>query len=609
MKTALIELLAKHLAPDLTADEIGGLLEIPPDETLADYALPCFTLAKKLRKSPAVIAADLAAKISGDPIIADAKAVSGYLNIFLDRSWLSSRVLELALAPQFGAGNVHETTVVEFCSPNTNKPLHLGHLRNIAIGESVSRILAYNGNKVYKTCIFNDRGVHICKSMLAYRDFGGGAVPSDSGIKPDHFVGDFYVLFAKRAKEDPTYEDQAQQMLEQWEAGDAEVVSLWRTMNSWAFEGFRETFKLFGTSFDREYFESQIYKKGREIILDGLARGLFQKKEDGPVVVDLTNIGLDEKVLLRSNGTSVYIVQDIYLAHLKAEEFAYDRSIYVVGNEQEYHFKVLKAILDLLERGHNEGGDIGSGVYHLSHGMIELPEGKMKSREGTVVDADDFIWDTAALAAEEVNKRWQLSESEVKERSLKIALAAIKYQLLKTETGKNMVFNPKEALRFEGDTGPYVLYSYARASSILRKSGVSEAAEVLAAGTMSASSDGAGASPDAAGASGAPDAAGAANVTNASLNIKPWDVNEFELRLLKKIYLFADIVKLAAARLTPSTLANYVFDLCRSFNEFYHECPVLRSEVAEQRLALVSAFRNVCGQCLELLGIDKIEEM
>ncbi|HAW69598.1 MAG TPA: arginine--tRNA ligase [Firmicutes bacterium] len=561
MKTALIELLTKHLAPDLTADEIGNLLEIPPDETLADYALPCFALAKKLRKSPAIIAADLASKIADDPIIAEAKAVSGYLNVFLDRSWLSARVLELALAPQFGAGGAHETTVVEFCSPNTNKPLHLGHLRNIAIGESVSRILSFNGNKVYKTCIFNDRGVHICKSMLAYRDFGGGTLPGDSGTKPDHFVGDYYVLFAKKAKEDPTYEDQAQQMLEQWEAGDAEVVALWRTMNGWAFEGFRETFDLFGTSFDREYYESQIYKKGREIILDGLARGLFQKKEDGPVVVDLADIGLDEKVLLRSNGTSVYIVQDIYLAHLKAKEFNYDRSIYVVGNEQEYHFKVLKAILDLLDTECT-----GGRVHHLSHGMIELPEGKMKSREGTVVDADDFIWETAALAAEEVNKRWQLSEAEVKERSLKIALAAIKYQLLKTETGKNMVFNPKEALRFEGDTGPYVLYSYARASSILRKSDV-------------------------------------------PLDANPWEVSEFEVRLLKKIYLFTDIVKLAGARLTPSTLSNYLFDLCRNFNEFYHECPVLRSEVAGQRLALVTAFRNVCGQCLELLGIEKIEEM
>ncbi len=561
MKTALIELLAKHLAPDLTSDEISNLLEIPPDETLADYALPCFTLAKKLRKSPAIIAADLASKIADDPIIAEAKAVSGYLNVFLDRSWLSARVLDLALAPQFGAGGAHETTVVEFCSPNTNKPLHLGHLRNIAIGESVSRILSFNGNKVYKTCIFNDRGVHICKSMLAYRDFGGGTLPGDSGTKPDHFVGDYYVLFAKKAKEDPTYEDQAQQMLEQWEVGDAEVVALWRTMNGWAFEGFRETFDLFGTSFDREYYESQIYKKGREIILDGLAQGLFQKKEDGPVVVDLADIGLDEKVLLRSNGTSVYIVQDIYLAHLKAKEFNYDRSIYVVGNEQEYHFKVLKAILDLLDTECT-----GGRVHHLSHGMIELPEGKMKSREGTVVDADDFIWETAALAAEEVNKRWQLSEAEVKERSLKIALAAIKYQLLKTETGKNMVFNPKEALRFEGDTGPYVLYSYARASSILRKSDV-------------------------------------------PLDANPWEVSEFEVRLLKKIYLFTDIVKLAGARLTPSTLSNYLFDLCRNFNEFYHECPVLRSEVAGQRLALVTAFRNVCGQCLELLGIEKIEEM
>jgi arginyl-tRNA synthetase len=281
---------------------------------------------------------------------------------------------------------------------------------------------------------------------------------------------------------------------------------------------------------------------------------------DGAVVADLTSRGLDEKVLLRSNGTSVYIVQDIYLAHLKSQEFSYHRSIYVVGNEQEYHFKALKGILEIL------GTRASGGIHHLSYGMVELPEGKMKSREGTVVDGDDLILDTQALAEEEIRKRYQLPEEEVKERALKIALCAIKFQLLKTETGKNMVFNPKEAIRFEGDTGPYILYSYARASSILRKAGI-------------------------------------------SIRVESWEANEYEARLLKKLNQFPDIVKLTREWLTPSTLANYALELSQCFNEFYHECPVLRSEIPGERLALVSAFRNVSGKCLELLGIDKVEEM
>ncbi len=560
MKEELTKLLAKQLESEVTENEIAKLIEIPPDEKLGDYALPCFALAKKLRKSPANIAEDIAKSILNESLIEKVQAVSGYLNIFIDRKWLSSKVLHLALDSHFGAGNFKETTVVEYCSPNTNKPLHLGHLRNMTIGESISRLLAYLGNKVYKTCVYNDRGVHICKSMLAYRDFGGGINPEEKNIKPDHFVGDFYVLFAQKAKEDDSYEKRAQELLQKWESGDTETVTLWKKMNEWAFAGFHDTFRLFGTSFDREYYESNIYKHGREVILKGLEQGLFKKLPDGAIVVDLTNKGLDEKVLLRSNGTSVYIVQDIYLAHLKAKDFSYDRSIYVVGNEQEYHFKVLKEILEILDT------KVSGGIHHLSYGMVELPEGKMKSREGTVVDADDLIIDTSLLAEEEIRRRYQLTEEEVKERALKIALAAIKYQLLKTETGKNMVFNPKEAIRFEGDTGPYVLYSYARASSILRKADI-------------------------------------------SISIEQWSANEHEARLLKKIYQFPDIVKLSSERLTPSTLANYTLELCQIFNEFYHECPVLRSEIAGQRLALVAAFRNVSGKCLELLGIDKIEEM
>lgn len=417
----------------MTRAEIAGLIEIPSDETLGDYALPCFPLARKLRKNPVQIAEELAKSLAGEGIIAKAQAVSGYLNLFIDRSWMAATVLQAALESDFGQGHAGERIVVEYCSPNTNKPLHLGHLRNMAIGESIARVLAFLGNQVFKTCVYNDRGVHICKSILVYRDFGAGTTPETQGVKPDHFVGDFYVRFAQAAKDDPAYETKAQQLLADWESGDPETLDWWRTMNQWAFDGFRETFRLFGTFFDREYYESQIYRQGREIIMNGLERGIFVKRPDGAVVVDLTGQGLDQKVLLRANGTSVYIVQDIYLAHLKAEEFSYERSIYVVGNEQEYHFKVLQEILNLL------GADGQGRIYHLSYGMVELPEGKMKSREGTVVDGDDLILATRRLAEEEIGKRYALpEEEEVRERALKIALAAIKYQLLKTETGKNM---------------------------------------------------------------------------------------------------------------------------------------------------------------------------
>lgn len=560
MNDVITGIFAKYLQPEMTVAELAPLIEIPSNEKLGDFALPCFQLAKKLRKSPVQIAAALAGEIRNEPVIAEVQAVSGYVNIFLNKEWFSAAVLGAALGEHFGGNRLNETVVVEYCSPNTNKPLHLGHLRNMAIGESVSRLLAYQGNTVNKTCVYNDRGVHICKSMLAYRDFGQGATPEAKGVKSDHFVGDYYVRFAQTAKEDESYELKAQELLEQWESGDPETLSLWRTMNQWAFAGFHETFRLFGICFDREYYESEIYRLGREIILQGLEQGIFNQRDDGAVVADLAPQGLDEKVLLRSNGTSVYIVQDIYLAQLKMRDFSYDRSIYVVGNEQEYHFKVLKEILKLLNV--NKRGEI----HHLSYGMVELPEGKMKSREGTVVDADNLIGETALLAEAEIRRRYQLADSEVKERAQKIALAAIKFQLLKTETGKNMLFNPKEAIRFEGDTGPYVLYSYARASSILRKS-------------------------------------------ETPPGLYGWAINQSEARLLKKIYQFPEYLKLAGERLTPSTLAMYSLELCQAFNEFYHECPVLHSEYAKERVALVAAFRNVAGKCLDLLGIDKIETM
>lgn len=561
MKTDIIDILHRELSELLELTEIQKLLETPPNDELGDFALPCFVLAKKLRRSPKQIAEELATKLGARKEFAKLEANSGYLNIFLDRKWIIEQVLSASLEDGFGRGEEELKTVVEYCSPNTNKPLHLGHLRNMAIGESISRIFKYAGHDVMKACIYNDRGVHICKSMLSYQDFGNNTTPEEENIKSDHFVGEYYVKFAQQAKIDPEYDAKALAMLEKWEAGDKEIYALWEKMNGWAFAGFAETFKLFGTGFDKEYYESKIFRDGKEIVLDSLERGIFQQREDGTVVVDLEEFGLGEKVLLRANGTSVYIVQDIYLAYLKSQDFNYDKSIYVVGNEQEYHFNVLKKILQLC------GAPYADGIQHLSYGMVELPDGKMKSREGTVVDADDLILNTADLAATEIIKRYpELDSSEVKKRSLIISLAAIKYQLLKTETTRNMIFNPKEAIRFEGDTGPYLLYSYARASSILRK------AEI-------------------------------------DLDLTAWDANDSELRLIKVIAKFTEIQKDSARKLLPSLMANYAYELCQVFNQFFHECPVLRSENPGQRLALVTSFRKTIGQVLDLLGIEKLEEM
>jgi arginyl-tRNA synthetase len=373
-------------------------------------------------------------------------------------------------------------------------------------------------------------------------------------------VGKFYVLFAQKAKEDDFYEEKAQDMLEKWEQGDLPTISLWKKMNAWALDGFNKTFRLFGIQFEKAFYESEIYKHGKAIILQGLSDGLFTRRDDGAVIADLTGYSLNEKVLLRSNGTSVYIVQDIYLAHLKHELYNPKRSIYVVGNEQEYHFTVVKAVLSLLDSAH------AAGIHHLSYGMVELPEGKMKSREGTVVDADDLIQQTAQLAEEEIRTRYQLTEDEVKERALRIALAAIKYQLLKTEISKNMMFHPQEAIRFEGNTGPYLLYSYARASSILRKA-------------------------------------------QSEISTDSWVLTDYEARLLKKLANFPETVSSSCEKLTPSLLASYAFELCQAFNQFFHECPVIKSDVKAQRLALVQAFRKIIGDCLDLLGIEKLEEM
>ena len=560
MKDVIIKLLSNELAASLNRNEITKLLETPPTDTMGDFAFPCFPLARVLKKNPMQIAETLSTKIVRPAEIERICATSGYLNFFIDKKVMTERVLSTAFDPAFGKKQLGKTIVVEFASPNTNKPLHLGHLRNMSIGESVARILTFGGNKIIRSSINNDRGVHICKSMLAYSEFGNGSTPQSTGKKSDHLVGDYYVLFSKKAAIDESWNSRAQELLLAWERGEESVLSLWKTMNAWALDGFRETYKLFGVKFDKEYYESDIFKSGKEIVQEGVDKKIFSIREDGAVIVNLEAEKLGEKVLLRSDGTSVYIVQDLFLAVLKNNEYNYDSSLYVVGNEQDYHFAVLIAILKKLEY------PIADKMKHLSYGMVELPEGRMKSREGTVVDADDLIHETTKLAYTELKDRYTLGDEEMNSRSLKIALSAIKYQLLKVDIAKNMLFDPKKAISFEGDTGPYLLYSYARAASILRK-------------------------------------------TTASDTFTIPELSPQEIRLVKKIASFPDIVASSIDKHSPSYIANFGFELAQCFNEFYHSCQVIGSETQDFRLHLVKAFKSVLKNCLWMLAIDEIEEM
>ena len=581
MKEKIVEALSILLKDSLSESDVEKNIAVPPSDDLGDYAFPCFALSKILKKNPAAIAADLKERIGpvGKEGSVRVEASGGYLNFFIDKRELAAAVIETysnavptsmadcGAAPAGVANGRPQRAVVEFASPNTNKPLHLGHLRNMSIGDSTARILSFCGCEVFKTSINNDRGVHICKSMLAYKRCGNGAEPQSAGVKSDHFVGDYYVMFNDKSNADPSWTEDAQKMLKAWEDGDPDTVELWKKMNKWALDGFRETYKLFGISFDKEYYESGIYKNGKEIVAEGLSKGIFYKREDGAAAVDLEEEKLGAKVLLRPDGTSVYIVQDLYLALLKDKEFNYDKSFYVVGNEQDHHFAVLIAIFKKL------GYDVAGKMKHLSYGMVELPEGKMKSREGTVVDADDLILETKELAKREVAERYEVAEAEAEGRSLRIALAAVKYQLLKIDIAKNMVFDPKKAISFEGDTGPYLLYSYARASSILRKAGgVGE------------------------------------RLDKSQL---PESFEPAEIKLMKKTAFFPEAVTYAYNRLSPSVIANYAFDLAQLFNEFYHANQVIGSggAVEKFRVNLVGAFRSVMKCCLGLMGIEAIEEM
>jgi arginyl-tRNA synthetase len=563
------------LPGDVPADAFPP--ETPPNPALGDIAFPMFGFAKALKKAPPLIAQEAARRLSPAPGsgLGTAAAAGPYVNVRLDRPAVTAEVLDAVPREGEGWGRTDglagKRYFVEFSCPNTNKPLHIGHLRNDALGESLSRILRTAGAEVLKANLINDRGVHICKSMLAYQRFGGGATPESAGVKGDHFVGDWYVRYHRLSQEDPNAEEEVHAMLRRWEEGDPATRELWRRMNGWVMEGIAETYRRTGISFDRTYHESELYTIGRDVVLDGLARGLFERETDGSVWVDLTAEGLDREVLLRSDGTSLYLTQDIGLAIHRAKDWPFDRLIYVVASEQRRHFQVLFHVLARL------GFDRPERLHHLAYGMVHLPEGKMKSREGTVVDADDLLDELERMALEEIRAKERDEEvGDLSATSRDIALGALHYWLLATSPQKDMTFDPKESLSFNGNTGPYLQYTGARIRSMLRK--FEERRERYAAGQL-----------------------------RPELLSLPG-----EWEIVKSAALFPETVTVAARDLTPSSVAVHLFELSKTFSRWYQENPVLRNESADlvvSRIALVRAVVQVLANGLRLLGIPFLEAM
>lgn len=556
------------------ADVPAGSLQVQPTrkEFEGDYTLVVFPLLKISRQAP-----DATGNALGEWLLANCAEVSaynsvkGFLNLSLSGAYWQEQLAAASSDPEFGQlPSTGRRIMVEFSSPNTNKPLHLGHVRNNLLGSSVSDLLKAAGNEVIKVTLVNDRGVHICKSMYAWQQRFDGATPESTGKKGDHLVGDCYVEYARMEKEDPSVIDKVHEMLVKWEEGDPEVRALWEKMNSWVFDGFEQTYKALGISFDKTYYEHDTYLLGKELVQRGLDMGVFQRDPDGSVWCDLTADGLDRKLLLRSDGTSVYITQDLGTAEKRFEEYSLDSHIYVVGDEQNYHFQVLKLILSKL------GFGWADQIYHLSYGMVELPEGKMKSREGAVVDADDLIekmYEEAKATSDESGKLAELPEAEKDRLYHTIGLGALKYFILKVDPKKKMLFNPKESIDFNGNTGPFIQYTHARIMSILRK-----AAELGVAARLEA---------------------------DASLSPK-------EVRLVKLISAYPQKVAEAADALSPALIANYCYELSKEFNQYYHDTMILREpdrKLLEMRLVLISTLAAVLRRAMKILGIELPDRM
>ncbi len=568
---------ASLLTPTATRKEFKG-----------DMTIVVFPILKISRKAPDATATEIGNwMVENLDAVEECNVVKGFLNLSISRHFWIDLLHDIAATPEFGfrkADRNSPLVMVEYSSPNTNKPLHLGHVRNNLLGYSLARILEANGNNVVKTNIVNDRGIHICKSMLAWQKWGEGATPQSTGLKGDHLIGNFYVAFDRHFKEEVkeimeqkhTSEDEAKElsplmkeareMLRKWEQGDPEVRALWEKMNSWVYDGFDETYARLGVSFDKIYYESQTYLEGKELVLKGLEEGKMYRKEDGSVWADLTAEGLDHKLLLRADGTSVYMTQDIGTAKLRYRDYPIDRMIYVVGNEQNYHFQVLSILLDRL------GFKWGKDLMHFSYGMVELPNGKMKSREGTVVDADDLIDTMISSAAEMSAERFaDMPAEEAAEVSRIVGLGALKYFLLKVDPRKNMLFNPEESIDFNGNTGPFIQYTYARIRSVLRK-----APEFDPMATPA----------------GVP--------------------NEKEAQLIRKIDDFRNVVAEAGKNCSPALIANYAYALAKEFNQFYHDYSILREEDAEvraQRLLICWVTARTLRDAMSLLGIEMPERM
>ena len=555
-----------------------------------DYTVVVFPLLKASRKSPEATATELGEKIvASTPEIKSFNVIKGFLNLAIDSSFWAARFKEIVETENFGMAPASGRTImIEYSSPNTNKPLHLGHVRNNLLGYSVATILKANGHNVIKVNLVNDRGIHICKSMLAWQLYGGGETPASSGMKGDHLVGKYYVEFDKHYKaevkelmaEKGISEDeakkqapimlQAQEMLRKWEAKDPEVYALWETMNGWVYEGFDVTYKAMGVDFDKVYYESQTYLLGKSLVEDGLKKGVFFRKEDNSVWIDLEADGLDQKLLLRGDGTSVYMTQDLGTALSRFEENSLDDMIYVVGNEQNYHFQVLKLVLKKL------GYEWSDNIFHLSYGMVELPEGKMKSREGTVVDADDLIADmigTAREMSDELGKLDGCSEEEAAAICEMVGLGALKYFILKVDPKKTMLFDPRESIDFNGNTGPFIQYTHARIRSILRK-----AAE-----------------------------AGITTEGYSDATLLPE-----EIELIKALSEYPAVVRTAGQQFAPSVIAAYAYDLAKQFNGYYHDHSILKEEnavVRALRLTLASEVARTIRSAMALLGINVPERM
>ena len=555
-----------------------------------DYTVVVFPLLKASRKSPEATATELGEKIvASTPEIKSFNVIKGFLNLAIDSSFWAARFQEIVEAENFGMAPASGRTImIEYSSPNTNKPLHLGHVRNNLLGYSVATILKANGHNVIKVNLVNDRGIHICKSMLAWQLYGGGETPASSGMKGDHLVGKYYVEFDKHYKEQVKAlvaekgisEDeakkqapimlQAQEMLRKWEAKDPEVYALWETMNGWVYEGFDVTYKAMGVDFDKVYYESQTYLLGKSLVEDGLKKGVFFRKEDNSVWIDLAADGLDQKLLLRGDGTSVYMTQDLGTALSRFEENSLDDMIYVVGNEQNYHFQVLKLVLKKL------GYEWSDNIFHLSYGMVELPEGKMKSREGTVVDADDLIADmigTAREMSDELGKLDGCSEQEAAAICEMVGLGALKYFILKVDPKKTMLFDPRESIDFNGNTGPFIQYTHARIRSILRKA----------------------------------EEAGIDASTYVNAELLPEEVE-----LVKALAEYPAVVRTAGEQFAPSVIAAYAYDLAKQFNGYYHDHSILKEEneaVRSLRLKLAAEVARVIRSAMSLLGINVPERM